>query len=205
MRNHLAEDMLDDGMRNLMECYKQSLRDGRHLTGAVSLLDKTSALISIFRDKRPFVSVYDTRMSQLTDILSWLTQWEDDVAKRNDSSDLEKGKMLFSWQCREDLKALLMGFQEVVRMHLTDFPGSAIYAHRFNSDIVENHFSQIRGVCNGNLTHPNYFTYCHTVGSVILSQSVTSKGRKSNAGIPAASYYDHNLEPPTKKKQMLRI
>ena len=57
---------------------------------------------------------------------------------------------------------------------------------RFNSDPVENHFCQTRGLHGGNATNPTYDQYNSIVNLVVLGQSMTSRGRKSNAGIPSA-------------------
>lgn len=43
---------------------------------------------------------------------------------------------------------------------------------------------------NGCNTHPTYSNYCTAVNSVIFGQSLKSKGRKSNAGLSAASSYN---------------
>ncbi len=74
--------------------------------------------------------------------------------------------------------------------------------YRFNSDIVENHFCSIRGLCNGNNTHPTYDMYSHSVVSVILAQPSKSRGRKSNAGIPAADPYSFHAPTAMQKKRI---
>jgi hypothetical protein len=117
MRNHLAEDMLDTTMLNLMTSYQAGLNDGTHLAAAVNLLEQTSILIAIFRDHRPFTSMKDDRLSQLKKMLTWLEDWEKDIESQKMATG-EKRKLLPSWECREDLKSLLVGFPQVVAMHL---------------------------------------------------------------------------------------
>jgi hypothetical protein len=196
MRNKLAEDMLGYDMLNVMKCFSSFLHDGDYLNGTINFLEQTALLISIFHDKRPITSMEDLRLNQLQDIYKWFCDWET-KAKKPDNNNTSKP--LPSWECMEDVKSLLLGFHEVCRIHLENFPNSSIFPNRFNSDIVENHFNQERGVHNGNLTNPNYSSYCNTVGSIIMSQSVKSKGRKSNAGIPAAAEYRLPQEPSLKK------
>jgi len=45
MRNHLAEEVLNKDMLNLMSQYKDSLSDGTHLNKTIELLEHTSAVI----------------------------------------------------------------------------------------------------------------------------------------------------------------
>jgi hypothetical protein len=72
---------------------------------------------------------------------------------------------------------------------LNRFPRGYVVPSRINSDIVENHFCQHRGSYNGSTTNPTYLNYCSTVNSIVLGQSLKSRGRKSNAGLVAASSY----------------
>jgi hypothetical protein len=100
----------------------------------------------------------------------------------------------------DDMESLLLTFPEVCKKHLSEYPTGRIIPSRFNSDVIENHFCQVRGLHNGNQTHPNYASYCHTVNGIVLGQSLKSVGRKSNAGILTASpYLLHSKEPPVKK------
>ena len=65
MRNHLAEEVLNNDMLYLMLCYKASKADGSHLHGTISLLEKTSKIIQIFNDRRPITSCDDERLQEL--------------------------------------------------------------------------------------------------------------------------------------------
>ena len=70
---------------------------------------------------------------------------------------------------------------------------------RFNSDVIENNFCQIRGLHNGNTTNSNYDSYRTTMNSIILGQSSKSRGRKSNAGLPTADPYSFDVDFPLRK------
>jgi hypothetical protein len=62
MRNHLAEDMMGEDMLHLMKLYQATLVDGTVLDGAVALLENSTVLVGIFRDKRGISSVNDNRL-----------------------------------------------------------------------------------------------------------------------------------------------
>lgn len=82
MRNHLAEDVLNGEMLNLMKVYRKSLGEsGARLDGAVRFLEQTSKLIAIFRNPRPIFELDDNRLDQLRDILCWFKSWDQSVAK----------------------------------------------------------------------------------------------------------------------------
>ena len=63
MRNHLAEEALDDDMYNLMSKYKESLKDGKHLESTIELLDNTRQVVNVFRDSRPICDLNDLLVS----------------------------------------------------------------------------------------------------------------------------------------------
>ena len=116
--------------------------------------------------------------------LTFFTDWRKDIQKLNINKGC-KEKMLPSKECMCNIQCLLMTFPEMCRLYLRNFPNVSIIPSRFNSDIVENVFCQQRGIFNGNNTNPNFATYCSTVNSIILGQSLKSSGRRSNAGIPS--------------------
>jgi hypothetical protein len=66
MRNKCAEDVLSVDMLNLMSTYQQYLGEkGKLLDDAIELLQNTSVLIDIFRDRRPINVSNDIRLSKL--------------------------------------------------------------------------------------------------------------------------------------------
>ena len=68
MRNHLAEEALDDNMYNLMVKYRDSLNHGKHLDGTIDMLDQTRKIIEVFRDSRPLCDINDKRLQILQDV-----------------------------------------------------------------------------------------------------------------------------------------
>ena len=200
MRNHLAEEVLDADMCNLMKHYKMSLKNGSILDSTIELLEHSSNLIKIFRDHRPILSVNDIRLKSLKEDLIWFRSWREEVYNLK-ISQKEKEKRLPGKKCLDDIDSLISTFVQICRIHTTDFPGQGVSPSRFNSDIIENNFCQVRGLHNGNTTNPNYNTYKSTMNSVILGQSCKSRGRKSNAGIPTADPYSFDIDIPKKQKR----
>ena len=170
MRNHLAEDMLDSNMLFLMKKYRDSLLRPEALNGVVKLLEVTSTCIHIFRDKQPVTEVSDAKLLQARECLQFFVKWSD--AEQPQSTKLSR-------ECLEDMQNVLATFPRLCEEFIQRNPGAAFYTYRFNSDIVENHFGQVRGLKNGALTHPSYATYLSTINSVILGQKSVST--KSNA------------------------
>lgn len=205
MRNHYAEEMLDQNFLYLMRAYQKSLRNGSVLNSAIDFLEQTSLLISIFRDRRPISSVKDNRLSALKGIREWFREWKKEIEGRDDLSPKEKEKSLPSKKCLCDHESLISTFIEICHIHLKDFPSSCVYPSRFNSDVIENNFCQVRGIHNGNSTNPTYHSYSNTMNSVILGQSAKSRGRKCNAGQLAADPYSYCTTVSTfpKKRKVL--
>lgn len=182
MRNHLAEDMLNLDALLLFQAYQNYLKDGSILDSTIEFLQHTSSVIKIFRDRHAVSNPNDERLSSLQNTLNWFVNWRKAVPANN----------FFSKECADDFESVLVSFPQVCKLHLKDFPQSCVVPSRFNSDIVENFFCQQRGLHNGNKTNPNYRDYCSTVNSIVLGQSLISRGRKSNAGLQAS-------EPLSKK------
>lgn len=177
MRNKLAEDVLGREMLHLMECYGQSLSDSSHLQSTIQLLKNTSALIDIFRDKRPIIDISDERLDTLQKVLDWFIKWEEEV--KADESLQPSEMFMISHQTRADISSLIIGFRELC-MDKLETSGASIIPSRVNSDVIENVFSQQRGLYNGNNTNPTYLGYCRTMNSIIIGQPSIS--RKSNTG-----------------------
>jgi hypothetical protein len=177
MRNKFAEDVLGKEMLHLMQCFGNTLQDPSHLQSTIQLLQNTSQLIDIFRDHRPIIETSDDRLKTLQDIHNWFKNWEDEV--KADDSLKPKETFLISHQTRADICSLIIGFRELCidKLHSS---AASIVPCRVNSDIIENVFSQQRGLYNGNNTNPTYLTYCRTMNSIIIGQPSVS--RKSNTG-----------------------
>ena len=176
MRNHLAEEALDNNMLNLMQQYQGSLKDGRYLESTIDLLTNTSKLIEIFRDSRPIIDFNDKRLQTLKLIEKWLDDWNSEV-NNLDVSSVEKNKSFLSKESYQDTISLLTGF-----MHLCSrrtMQNKSITPAGINSDIVENFFCQQRSTYHGSNTNPSVHQYQSGINSAILGQTTVSK--KSNA------------------------
>ena len=170
IRNHLAEEMLDSNMLFLGRKYRESLPRPESLNGVIQLLEVTSKCINIFRDKQPVTDINDAKLQQARDCLQFFVSW----------SRLEQPQSAkLSREYLEDIQNVLEMFRRLCEEFIQRNPGAAFYTFRFNSDIVENHFGQVRGLKNGWLTPPSYATYLSTINSVILEQKSVST--KSNA------------------------
>lgn len=187
MRNMLAEDVLNENMLHLMTCYQRSLGDkGEELQGIIELLQHTSVIIKNFRDARPITSYSDKRLDESRKVLEWFCT----LGKQNKSltniNKKELEKSLFSYQTMEDIRSLLMGFDEMCGIHFLS-TSSSIIPNRLNSDVVKNVFSQQRGLHNGANTNPSYLTYSQSINAVILGSTPISK--KANAEDTEAYIY----------------
>ena len=78
-----------------------------------------------------------------------------------------------------DLQSMILGFTSMVKTKLSRYHGSIIKPAIINQDVVENHFSQLRGA-NGQNDNPTYSLTQGTQNSVIFGQTPISK--KSNTG-----------------------
>ena len=199
MRNHLAEEMLNNEMLYLMKCYRDYLNNSTVLEPAITLLEKTSSLIEIFRDTRPITSPSDERLQNIKKIAKWFSDWEEQINYKEELSLSEKRNCLPTQECLDDLQALLIGFYKICEHRLEAFPGWGVVPSRYNTDIIENHFCQIRGIYNGNNCNPTLAAYSNLVNTVALGQTAKSKGRKSNCGIPSIDPYQFYLPKNSKR------
>lgn len=179
-------------------------------------------MIRIFRDRRPIQDINDTRLHELREVLAWFEGWEKEVLASSDTvvntemhgrlpesntSDTSPSvkadtlpkkysrKSLPSDQCRMDVKCMLYTFEDVCRTHLLDFPDGEVVPSRFNSDPIENHFCQTRGIHGGNLTNPNYLEYCNTVNSIILCHfNIKSFCKQLDWGLPWWEFATKSLQ-----------
>lgn len=189
MRNKLAEDVLNENMLHLMKLYQQSLGNGgEKLASTIEFLQHTSILVKTFRDHRPISNYEDTRLDNNTKALLWFRNWEKQIKE----SDVEnKEKHLISFQTREVIVSLLVGFDEMCDEKFKSSSGSII-PNRINSDAIENIFSQQRGLHNGANTNPNYLMYSRSVNSIILGQPSISRKSNTGGGTGAQMYTNTN-------------
>ena len=102
----------------------------------------------------------------------------------------DKDKCLMSMQTREDIQSLLLGF---VNMCEEKFKcsNSSIVPARVNSDVIENVFSQQRGIHNGANPNPDYLTYSRTINTIIIGEAIIS--RKSNTSGDLGAMFQTSL------------
>lgn len=178
MRNHLAEEVLNLDMLNLLKQYQSYLgQKGAVLNGAVELVSQTATFIQIFRDVRPVKNTNDDRLNSLSQICKWFSDWKTSVEQSNHKN---KYARIMSLQCHEDIQACGIGFIQLCKIVEDKFK-SAVYIcpALINSDVVENHFNQQRSTYNGANTNPNILQYSKTQNSIMLGQ--TNISRKGNA------------------------
>ena len=111
MRNHLAEDVLDSEMLNLMIEYQKHLGDKASiLNGVVELLKRTSSFIQFFNDKRPVKTLNDERLKELVMVANWFDEWKKKALQNEEVTKKNRGKSILSLQCHEDIQACILGF-----------------------------------------------------------------------------------------------
>ena len=149
--------------------------------------------------------VNDKRLHSLKTVHTWFKDWRNEV-RDIQCVQKQKDRMLPSYKCLDDVESTIVGFINFCQVHLSEF-NNGVYPSRFNSDLAENIFCQQRGLYNGNSTNPSYSTYCQTINSVILGQTVKSRARKSNSGLPLGDPYSFHVNVPLskQKKKLPRI
>lgn len=124
MRIKLAEDVLNENMLHLMTCYQRSLGDkGEELQGSIELLQHTS-VIKNFRGARPIISYRDERLDENRKVLEWFCTLEKQNKSLTNINKKELEKSLFSYQTMEDIRSLLMGFDEMCGIYFLSPPPS---------------------------------------------------------------------------------
>ena len=181
MRNKLAEQVLDKDILFLMKSYQATLDDPERLSSTVCLMENTSVLVDVFKDKRPICDSTDRRLQQLREVLRFFNDWEKYAEEFIVYSSL---KHLLSKETRDDINSSLTGFTAMCE----DLLGkrNSITPAFINSDVIENHFCQQRGTCNGLNTNPTLAQYGPSNTSICLSQ--TSVSAKSNSGVKAENF-----------------
>lgn len=136
----------------------------------IAFLKHTSLMIELFSDKHVIYDLNDNRLQNLRASLCFFTEWKQQVTR---------GDQFISEKLWFDVQSMILGFISIIQTKLTRFPGSVIKPAIVNQDVVENHFSQLRGA-NGQNNNPSYQMTQSTQNSVIFGQTAIS--RKSNTG-----------------------
>ena len=167
------------------------MADAVVLNQSITLLEFTSQIIDLFTRKDPITTTHDARLLAANEFLQFLTDWK---------SQATSPKHFLSDKLWFDLKSMIVGFQEVVRIKTSQFPGAQIKPVIVNQDILENIFCQIRG-SHGQNDHPKYHMYGAALTSVNVGQSVISKKgntRGNSSSLPSAGLPN---EHPFKKRE----
>lgn len=128
-------------------------------------------MIELFSDKHTIYAVDDSRLQDLQATLLFFSSWNEGITSKD---QFISEKLWF------DLQSMVHGFISMVQTKLKRFPGSIVKPAIINQDVVENHFSQLRGA-NGQNDNPTYQTTQGTQNSIIYGQTTIS--RKGNTGI----------------------
>ena len=192
MRNKLATDILSKDMLYLMKTFQSTLKDGHILSSTITLLTYTSEIVDIFLDTRPINSLTDPRLNTLNKVLNFFHQWENESLKASN---------LITKETREDIDSSLLGFMALCKRVVTE--GHSLTPSYVNSDIIENHFCQQRGIYNGLNTNPTVQQYGPANNAIILGQTTLSG--KCNTGQKATYYNARKLKKTGKRdKSALR-
>ena len=155
MRNHLAEEVLNSDMLYLLQCYRESLTDGKVLLPAIKLLEITSQFITVFRSPHPIVSIQDSRLATLASVKIFFQDWKQYCTENLDSQELDKQPFITE-QSYQDLISCIDGFISLCHLKL---PSTHIIPRIINSDVCENLFCQQRTTYNGANANPDAAHY----------------------------------------------
>jgi len=192
MRNHLADEVLNSDMLNLMIQYQTHLGSkGVVLNGAIELLWYTSKLVSFFRDMRPVKQMNDTRLHDLLSVANFFDDWKTASLNKSSLKSVERSKQIMSIQCHEDIQSCILGMIELCKVYLGMKFLVYITPGLINSDVVENTFNQQRSTYHGANSNPNAMQYRKALNSIVLGHGIISQ--KANAGKNRATAIPYNL------------
>ena len=196
MQNHLAENVLNANMLNLIKAYQKTLHKPSKLNGVIALLEHTFVFVQIFSSVTSKIqSMYDYRLHQLKEVLTFFHHWESEYSDPKLCT-----KHLTTRETCEDIDSYIYDFMHLAKVgYDSNVPVTPRY---INSDLIENWFGQIRSLCNVANHNPTLKQIGPSINSNIITGSVISK--KGNAG--GIGYKYKGIRPPTKKfKQELNV
>ncbi|XP_067943139.1 LOW QUALITY PROTEIN: uncharacterized protein [Watersipora subatra] len=144
IKNDSAEAMLDRDMLNSFKMYRRTLSESTKVDGLIELLEVTCDLVEVFNDQKPVSSLVDPRMKTILRALDYFKPFLD--AKRYESFTAES-----TW----DMVNCLTTIVELTR-RVTSKKGTLIIG-LINSDVMENHFCNVRTLCNGANKNPTSY------------------------------------------------
>ncbi len=155
-------------------------------------------MIKNLNSHMPYTSLADPRFEENETALKWLQTWDKEVKSAVGMTATERNKLFISNKTMFDVSSSIIGFREFCKISFKNHPGCSVYAHRFNSNIVENIFCQQRG-CNGQNDNPTYLQYGPTMNNILIGQSTTTK--KSNTGnVESLSFYKPKKLPVNRSR-----
>ena len=169
MRNFLAVEVLDCNMLDLMRKYQNTLANPSDVQGAVSLLEMTSKLVNFVYHHGRIDSMRHPLVSDLIQVKNFFLDWQCEA--------MANKKAMLTEETMEDVQFYIVGVLELFRVCINF--GYELSPANINSDILENIFSQQRGIYHGNNTNPSVHQYSYGINSVIIGQKSISN--KSNA------------------------
>ena len=108
MRNHLAEEVLNQDMLYLFQHYQQSLPDPSLLDGPISLISVASLFINTYCSMQPITSVHDSRLDDLRKVLDFFNTWFEYCIEQRGPRKLEKDIFLTT-ETYNDIKNCIQG------------------------------------------------------------------------------------------------
>jgi hypothetical protein len=152
-----------------LQKYQQHLdvigNDGSTVVPAISLLEHTSAIVSLFNDKMFINSTNDERLTKLQKFYNVIAEWADNC--KESKTSFVSDKLWF------DLQSMCIGFKSLVSIKLQNFPNSVVKPAIVNQDCVENHFCQVRASYGQN-NNPTFLQQQSVQNSVRFGQTVWS-------------------------------
>ena len=137
MRNHLAEQVLNNDMLILFIEYQKSLTDPTILDAVIELLTHTSKLVTIFRSHAPIMSIEDPRLGELSSVLDYFHTWSAFAEKERKKLRCKK-EFFITTESYLDLQSCINGFLALCQEQVESTP---IIPAMINSDVVKISFA----------------------------------------------------------------
>ena len=150
-----------------------------YLNSAIELLRNTAVIVANFTSSKPYCSMADPRYAENRKVLEFFKNWEAEVRKLPMDKS-EQNRCLMTRECIDDLKCMIVSFEEYSRAQSIRSKKMDVRVDRLNTDITENIFCSQRSFCHGGTTNPTALQYRKALNTVILTQPVISP--KANAG-----------------------
>lgn len=150
------------------QLYQHTLSNPRELEATLELISHTADIIEVFLDTNPLRAMKDSRVSKLQRASKYFRQFVNKDVKHS-----------FTAETSYDIVCTIDGLLELI--HYCVSRRISVVPGHLNSDIIENHFSLVRGMYNGASDHPNYFVYKSLQNSIVLGQPTSFMSQKRNA------------------------